>query len=193
MRYKYIEAEDLEIDNPIYDLLIKEEDILPAAIRTQEDVAHIQSRLNSLEENSPHWEALQEEAGSVFGSGFESDMSLVDIRLAINRLNGPNSVDPVRLLVGMINGVAGVGLTGGVLLSTTPPGFIALGAANLLVAGNIGRLYVADSLKREQGVRSLVDGYLEFADGVHKCREAFDETWARLIGDEDRDRLPEEE
>ena len=193
MRYKYIEAADLEIENPIYDLLIKEEDLIPAAIRTQEDIAHIQSRLNSLEENSPHREALEEEAGSVFDSEFESEMSLADIRHAINKLNGPNSVEPVRLLVGMMNAVSGVGLAGGVLFSTTPPGFIALGAANLLVAGNIGRMYAADSLKREQEARRLTDSYLEFADGVHKSREAFDELWARLIGDEDRDRLPEEE
>lgn len=195
MRYEslYSEEESLDIQNPVYDLLIKEEEIMPAARRAQEDVSHIDSRLRSLEDANPHREALEEAAGSAFCAGAESGASLSDIKDAVDELNGPNSVDPVRLLVGMANGLSGTGIAAGVLLSTAPPVMLGLGAANLLVAGNIGRMYLSDSIRREEEVRSLVNGYLEFSDGVHKGRENFDELWARLVGDEDRDQLPQEE
>lgn len=197
MRYHppYSDDESLDIKNPIYDLLISEEKVLPAAERVQEDFLHIDSRLRSLEDNSPYREALQEAAGSALTVGFEKNTNFWNVRNAIDELNHPDSYDsdPIRLMMGLGNGAFGAAVVAGGVASTVPPVAAAFGAVNLAFGGYIGATCLKDSLEREQEAERLVNYYLDFSDAIHKGREEFDETWARLIGDEDRDRLPQEQ
>lgn len=197
MRYTlpYSEEESLDVKNPIYDLLINEEELIPAANRIRDDIVHIDSRLRSLEDTNPHQEALREAAGSALTANFDVNTNFWNARNAIDELNFPSShnSDPVRLMMGLANGAFGVAVAAGGIASVVPPAAVAAGAVNLAVGGYIGATYIADSLEREQEAKRLVNFYLDFSDAIHKGREDFDEAWLRLIGDEDRDRLPDEE
>lgn len=196
MKYSSLnsEGETPDIDNPIYDLLINEEELGPASQRNYEDLMHIRSRIESLEYNHPHREALKDSVGSVLGDHLTLLSGSGDVCEAIDNLNRPG-YDPEFVMLSWFSlAVGGAAVVaGGVIPGAAGPALFMAGAApSLLGTVSVGRL--AGSYMREgQEVKRLVDDYLEFSDSVHKAREDFDETWIRLIGDEDQDRLPEEE
>lgn len=184
--------ETLDVKNPLYDLLIKDEELYPAAERMQEDLTHISSRLNSLEDNHPARESLQDEVNTVMKERFDVDRGLDAIASANRYLGSGELVNTGALFVGSYGSAIAAPLAVSAV-ATGPIGLMIVAAPMLGASGLLTYEGLEDSLEAAQHMRSLVNDYLDMAARMHVVREDFDELWVRLVESEDQDQLPAEE
>lgn len=172
---------DPDVNNPLYDVLVQDEEFQAAGKRTYDDLERMMSRLSGIDEAHPAFEPLVEVVNSKVllyqdGKPAFDDMaksSFYKYRRglqAVDELN-EHTFLPVFLWVAAAAGVATSAVTG------VPVGSMVAGAC---VGNGLGRtgMQIRDT-------RRALDEYLQFASEVHACRDEFDTMYAKLVSDED--------
>lgn len=184
--------EELDIKHPFYDLLIKEEKLRPAAEQMKEDIIHVSSKMNSLEDNHPARESLQEEVDAVMGKKFQVDYGLDSIMRVNDELTGKAVDGAPGMGLGAMVATAGVPVTVSAAAALGPLGVLLVGAPvlGIGVASMASGVIVGD--EKAGYLDGLINDYLDMASNLHDVREEFDESWKRLVEDQDRDLEPDD-
>lgn len=179
-----------DVQNPLYDLLVQDEELEAAAKRGFDDLEHMMSRLSGLDESHPAFEPLVEIVNSQVWGGEQGSPEFANIARsagrqyrygleAVQKLNEHQFLPPALWLVSLA-GVASSVATG------IPVGSAAAGA---MVGNGAGR-----AGSRIRDTRGSLGSYLSYAHRLHACREEFDTIYARMVcEDRDPDDLSEAE
>lgn len=167
-------SEVVDVKNPVFDLLLKDEELEASAAKAQADMEHMCRRMASLDEQHPAYEPLSEELGSSL-EVMEVDSSLAYRAAvqAIDKLNNREFLNSTQWLITLAL------FAGGLASGPTPPGFAGVGGAGAIIGAGAW-----DGLEDALAVRREIERSLELTASISAARVCFDETWSRLVEDE---------
>ena len=190
-----------DVDNPVFDLMVKDEALATRAENTFYSMLYMSSQLNSLDETGPAYERLTNAMGiGMSGMAGHVQQAYNTALVQIHDLNeqGIFASKDMRFTLGLTlvggAGVSAAGLAASAVTGDPAPFALAAVAAQ----SNTALLLGGDTATELRKINLLIDEYMELADRVDSSREAFDSERSLLIQeglivDEDADQLVDED
>lgn len=171
------ESGAIDVKNPVFDLLLKDEELEAGAARAKDDMDHMCRRIGLLDEHHPAYEPLLEELGSSLEvMEFKSNLAYGYTMQAVEDLNNREFLTSTQWLITL--SLFAAGLASG----PTPPGAAGVGGAGVILGAGVWEGF-EDALE----ARRAIEKNLELVSSIADARVRFDQAWSRLVDDEQPD------
>lgn len=162
-----------DVENALYDILIRDEQLEACAAKAYEDLEHMSARLRSLDFDHPAYESLSRAKASPGLVAGQEQLREYNIALeAIDDLNNHQFMSKAAWLTALA-GVASV---------AAPPPVTMVGVSTAVGIAGVATFDAAGQLAE---TRAVVNRCIEFCECIISAREEFDAIWSRMVDSED--------